>query len=386
MKAAAGTALYLHLPFCAAKCTYCDFYSLEAAGQDLVGVQRALEKEIRERAPRNPRTVFFGGGTPSLYGSRELRQLFDVLDDCTGFRESAVEVTVECNPESLDAHKAESLLNAGATRLSIGVQSLRPETLEFFGRVHTVDQSFRAFNAARQAGVQRLNLDLIYASPGQRPEEWRQDLERTLALGPEHLSAYNLTFEPGTPIETRRKRGEIEPLDEEDELAMFWITREACSEAGLPAYEISNFARPGEACQHNESYWSGEDYVGVGPSAVSRVGDQRLANPRALGRWRAAVEDRGQAIASTETLTPKERLAEAWWLGLRRAAGVDPALARSRARVMDQHPDDDQDPMLPVAESLAAQGLLDHRAGHYVLNDRSLPLADAVARRFLDAC
>ncbi len=386
MKPEAGTPLYLHLPFCAAKCTYCDFYSLEATGQDLVGVQRCLEMEIRERAPVSPRTVFFGGGTPSLYGSRELKNLFDVLDECTGFRESAVEVTVECNPESLDEHKAESLLAAGATRLSIGVQSLRAKTLEFFGRVHTVDQSFRAYEAARRAGATRLNLDLIYASPGQRPEEWREDLERVLALGPEHLSAYNLTFEAGTPIETWRKRGEIAPLDEDDELEMFWITRQACADAGLPAYEISNFSLPGEACAHNEAYWSGEDYVGVGPSAVSRVGDLRQANPRSLSRWRTGIEAGGLAIENTERLTAVERLAEAWWLGLRRVAGVDPKVARARARAGLEDFESREDPMLPIAQDLAEQGLLDVQGAVYLLNERSLPLADAVARRFLDAC
>ena len=193
-RAPEGTALYVHLPFCAAKCTYCDFYSVPAEGQDLAGVLDDVLLEARRRAPRHPRTVFLGGGTPSLYSRADLRRLLDGLDAITGFRSSAVEVTAECNPESLDGAKAETFLELGVNRLSVGVQSLRPSVLEFFGRVHSTDQGLRALRAARSAGVERLSADLIYSCPGLTSEQWREDLHTVLEVGLEHFSAYSLTL------------------------------------------------------------------------------------------------------------------------------------------------------------------------------------------------
>jgi oxygen-independent coproporphyrinogen-3 oxidase len=305
------------------------------------------------------------------------------VEACTGFRSSAVEVTVECNPESLDEHKAEALLRAGATRLSIGVQSLRPEILELFGRVHDADQALRAVRAARSAGVERLSVDMIYAVPGQTSEQWEADLTRVLELEPDHLSAYNLTFEPGTPLESARRRGGVGPLDEETELAMFWSTRRIAGAFGLAPYEISNFAQAGEECRHNLAYWANEEYVGVGPSAVSKVGATRAANPRDIGRWRRGVERDGSSIASREELEPRARLGETWWLGLRRATGLEPARARRAADVEALWPTDDADPALAIAKRLAGHGLLERVGAAYRLTERGLPLADGVAKEFL---
>jgi oxygen-independent coproporphyrinogen-3 oxidase len=165
----------VHLPFCAAKCHYCDFFSLPDAGQDVDGMVTSILAEARQRAPREPRTVFLGGGTPSLLSREQLARLLDGLEECTGFRGAAVEVTAECNPESLDRDKARALLELGVTRLSIGFQSLRDEVLERFGRVHTSADSFRAFEAARSAGAQELSIDLIFAAPGHEPEQWAKD-------------------------------------------------------------------------------------------------------------------------------------------------------------------------------------------------------------------
>lgn len=377
-----GTALYVHFPFCAAKCTYCDFFSLPAGGQDLGGALAALTTETLRRAPELPATVFLGGGTPSLYAARELVQFLDRLQERTGFRQSASEVTIECNPESLDENKVEALLGAGVNRFSIGVQSLRPDVLAWFGRVHSSEQGLRALRAAKRAGAQRVSADLIYAFPGQSVEDWRTDLDRVLEVGLEHLSAYNLTYEEGTALYRQLQQGRSAPLDEELELQLFELTQERCRAHGLEAYEISNYARPGGESRHNGIYWANLDYVGVGPSAVSRVGGARFGNPRSLGPWRAAIEAGKPAAAWLERPSELQRLGESWWLGLRRRVGVDSAeaaaaagapVAGSSAKCAERR-----------AQDLVEQGLLERKDGRYRLTARGWPLADAVARRFLD--
>lgn len=218
---AAGTALYVHVPFCVAKCSYCDFYSLAAEGQDLAGTLDALLLEAERRAPARPRTVFLGGGTPSYYSVEELERLLDGLDRWSHFRASAEEVTVECNPESLDLAKAKALRALGVDRLSIGFQSLDPRILALFGRVHDARASFAAFAAARAAGFERVSVDLIYGVPGQALASWESELEEVLRLRPDHVSAYQLTFEEGTPLTAQLHSGGFVRLSEEEELAFF---------------------------------------------------------------------------------------------------------------------------------------------------------------------
>jgi len=391
-----GTALYVHFPYCVVKCTYCDFYSVPVAKadgtrEDVDGVLRALLSEAERRAPRAPRTVFLGGGTPSLPSAAAIRSFLDGLDAATGFRASALEVTAECNPESLDEHKAEALLAGGVTRLSIGVQSLRPAVLELFGRAHGPADGLRALAAARAAGATRLSADLIHSVPGLTAAEWAEDLERVLASagGLDHLSAYNLTFEEGTLLERLRQRGRIGPLDEDTELEMIASTARLCAAAGLERYEVSNFARPGEACLHNLVYWGNGPYVGIGPSAVSKLGTARFGNPRSIGAWRTRVEA-GEAAASwCERPSAAVRLGESWWLGLRRAIGVEPAEARAAAGLAPDADDDAADldaadaRALATAARLVELGLLERRAGRFVLSERGHPVADAVAREFL---
>lgn len=381
-RAEEGTPLYVHLPFCAAKCHYCDFFSVAALGHDLDGMVEAVLAEAGERAPRRPRTVFLGGGTPSLLPGPLLRRLLDGLQRWTSFRDSAVEVTAECNPESLDRAKAALLADLGVGRLSIGFQSLRPEILELFGRVHGVDDSLRAFEAARGAGVRSVNVDLIYAVPGQEPGEWMEDLERVLGLGPDHVAAYNLAFEEQTPFQRWLEEGRLTRWPEEVELEFFQRTRARLSAAGLEGYEVSNFARSGHQCLHNVNYWDNGDYVGIGPSAVSSVAGERRGNVRSVGDYRRAL-DGGSAEAAAawrERLDPLDRLGETWWLALRTRAGVDPAQARARAGL----PADASDPAEGTAERLLSLDLLERTAGGRIrLTERGWPLADAVSREFV---
>jgi oxygen-independent coproporphyrinogen-3 oxidase len=385
LRAPDGTPLYVHLPFCAAKCTYCDFFSLAAEGHDLEAMVAAILREAEVTAPRAPHTVFLGGGTPSLLPGPLLTELLDGLQARTGFRDSAVEVTAECNPESLDRDQAARMLDGGVDRLSVGVQTLQPEGLALFGRVHGPEDGPRAFEDARAAGVRRLSIDLIYAWPGQDLEQWERDLDRLLDLGPDHVSAYNLAFEEETPLTRDLEAGRLEKLDEDLELAFFLRTREQLVGRGYGAYEISNFAPSGEQCLHNVNYWRNGPYLGLGPSAVSRVGDRRWGNPRALMRWQRAVEAGGPAsdwVAWEERPGPGVRLGETWWLGLRTAEGVDPAAARRAAG----WPEELEDPSLAACKELEGSGLLERAGEAWLLSERGLPLADHVARRFLEAC
>ena len=381
LEAPRSTPIYLHLPFCAAKCHYCDFFSVPAEGQDVEGTLAAVETEIARRASKAPRTVFVGGGTPSLLSIPQLERLFGVLQTASGFRDSAVEVTVECNPESLDLDKARALLDLGVTRLSIGFQSLRSETLELFGRVHGVEQSFRAFDAARRAGVKNLNVDLIYANPGQTLDEWKVDLERVLALGPDHVSAYNLTFEEETLFRRWLEQGRLRPQTDEQELEFFWWTRERLHASGRPAYEISNFSLNGLLCSHNLNYWHNGPYVGIGPSAVSKLGFERFGNLRHLGEYRRRMRAGEAAIAWTERPSAWARLGETWWLGLRLSEGLEAEAAWARAGLVDWHAE--RDPALEIAQWAREQGWLEVAGARWRLTPKGWPLADAVAREFL---
>jgi oxygen-independent coproporphyrinogen-3 oxidase len=380
-RASPGTPLYVHLPFCAAKCHYCDFFSVAAEGQDRAALLEALLEEARRFAPRAPRTVFFGGGTPSLLEGAELARLLEELERISGWRASASEITLECNPESLDRDKAVLLRELGVNRLSIGFQSLDPATLRLFGRVHDVEQSFAAFEAARSAGFGNLNIDLIYAIPDQELEQWESDLTRILALEPEHVSAYNLTFEEETLFRKWMEEGRLKPQPEERELAFFWRTRARLAEAGLGAYEISNFSRSGRECLHNLNYWHNGEYLGLGPSAVSKIGNQRLANVKGIQGYARRIAEDPDALVFGEEPGALARLGETWWLGLRLHQGLTPEEARARAGV----PSEFEDPMPAVVQALLGQGLLEEHAGRLRLSSAGLPLADHVARQFLAA-
>ena len=377
-----GPPLYVHLPFCVVKCSYCDFYSVVDEGHDRMRFVEAILAEARAVGVREPRTVFFGGGTPSFLSEAELERLFVGLEEISGFRGSAGEVTVECNPESLTPSKARLLRELGADRLSIGVQSLDPAILELFGRAHGNEQSFAAYEAARRAGFERVSLDVIYAVPGQELDPWLADLERLLDLGPDHVSAYSLAFEEGTSFTRWLREGRIERLDEDQELAFFLATRARLEDHGLDAYEVSNFSSLDQQCAHNVNYWRNGPYAGIGPSAVAKSGWRRAGNPRSLVRWQAAVEAGRPATEWEETLEPLARLGETWWLGLRLAAGVDAAEARGTSGW--EAPPEATDPAARLAATLEAEGWLEQpRPGCWALSSRGLPLADRISARFL---
>ncbi len=382
-RAPQGTPLYVHVPFCAAKCHYCDFFSVAAEGEDLEGAIDALLAEAAARAGPLPPTVFVGGGTPSLLDETQLTRLFEGLQSLIDFRSSALEVTVECNPESLDRRKAEHLLALGATRLSVGVQALDDGVLERFGRVHSAADALRGVEAARASGA-RVSTDLIYAYPGQTTDKWASDLSTLLDFELSHLSAYNLTYEEGTRFHRWLGEGKLAQLPDELELELFWMARRAATERGLDAYEVSNYASSGYECAHNIGYWRNGPYVGIGPGAVSHVGGVRAGNPRSIPPWRSGVDKGGVALAWSEGLGALEKLGETWWLGLRLAQGITPAEARAASGFEpDPARGPQADPALAIATRLVESGHLELRGERYRLTESGLPVADAVAAEFL---
>lgn len=321
----------MHLPFCVRKCRYCDFNSYAWSGQDLARHVDAILAEARARAAGlAPQTVFFGGGTPSFLPAGELARLLAGLDAITGFRASATEVTLEANPESFDAGRAAACRDGGVTRISLGVQSLRAEVLAAYDRVHDADAARRAFATARDAGFARVNCDLIFAFPGQDPRAWREDLREVIGWGPEHLSCYELAYEPGTALTRLRDAGRWRAEENERCRELFDVTESLCADHGYGAYEVSAFARPGEASRHNLAYWRSLEWVGVGAGAASWRGGERRRNLARPDEYEAALARGEDPAGEREAPAPATRLFDALMMGLRlREEGVSHArLAR----------------------------------------------------------
>jgi oxygen-independent coproporphyrinogen-3 oxidase len=323
-------SIYIHFPWCLAKCPYCDFvsYATDRAEIDHEGYADAVVREAERRRTTlsgSIGSIFFGGGTPSLWDPRaigrvlaSLRELFDLRDD--------VEITAECNPTSLDRDRARALVDAGVHRLSIGTQSLRRDQLAFLGRLHDAAGARTAIEGALAAGVPRVSTDLIFGLPGQGPDDAREQAVALADLGLRHLSCYQLTIEPGTQFGERKKRGLLPKIDDAMVAESFLAIDEALESRGLRHYEISNYAAPGEEARHNLAYWRGDEYVGLGCGAYGMVrterGGKRWRNPidpRRYLEWsRGAMED-----AEVEDLAPDALLRERIMLGLRIAEGLD---------------------------------------------------------------
>ena len=329
--------VYVHWPFCKSKCPYCDFNSHVREGVEHGRWRAALLSELehaaREAPGRRVETMFFGGGTPSLMDPETVgaliartRQLWDTAPE--------VEITLEANPTSVESEKFAALAAAGVNRVSLGVQAFAPEALAFLGRAHSADEARAAIATARRHFARR-SFDLIYARPGQTPEAWLAELEDAVALAGEHLSLYQLTIERGTRFHAEHARGAFELPDEEAAAQMFELTQARLAAAGLPAYEISNHARPGAACRHNLIYWRYQDYVGIGPGAHGRFaeGAAKRATRRSSGpeNWLAQVERAGHGTVETSVVTGHDRVEEALMMGLRLVDGIDRALFRSVA-------------------------------------------------------
>jgi oxygen-independent coproporphyrinogen-3 oxidase len=330
-------ALYIHWPFCRAKCPYCDFNSHVRLQVDSARHVAALRRELAFEAARAGRrplaSIFFGGGTPSLMPPEGVAAL---IADATALFEPRpdLEVTLEANPTSVEAARLAAFRQAGVNRLSLGVQALDDAALGFLGRQHDAVEAMAALEAAR-ALFPRLSFDLIYARPSQEEAAWRAELRRALALAADHLSLYQLTIEPGTRFATEHARGAFRLPEDEAAARLYAATAEEAARYGLLPYEISNYAKPGAESRHNLQYWRYGDYLGIGAGAHQRLtqGDALLAarRHRAPEEWLVRVERAGHATVEETPLAPVERAREALLMGLRLAEGVDPARIAARS-------------------------------------------------------
>ena len=317
--------VYIHIPFCRSKCDYCDFYSLAGQEGRMADYQKALLAHIKETGPLaegfQVDTIYFGGGTPSFYGEKNLRELLSAVKK--GFRVSPdAEITMEANPDSVDVKSLKRLRREGFNRISMGMQSACPAELQAIRRPHTAQQVDEAVSAARKAGFQNISLDLIYGLPGQTMDSWKETLEHALSLVPQHLSCYGLKVEEGTPLARRVEAGEELPDDDlQADLYLWTVGR--LERAGYPQYEISNFAKPGYASQHNLKYWKGQPYIGFGPGAHSDFGGRRYSFLRDLEGYIKGVLQGGDILDEDDLIPQRERGGEYLMLRLRTVGGVE---------------------------------------------------------------
>jgi oxygen-independent coproporphyrinogen-3 oxidase len=323
--------VYLHWPFCLSKCPYCDFNShVRHGGIDEARYVRAFAREIAATAERVPgrvvSTIFFGGGTPSLMQPSTVEALLNEIAKHWIVLPGA-EVTLEANPTSVEAERFRGYRAAGVNRVSLGVQSLDDASLKELGRLHSAREALDAVGIARSIFA-RYSFDLIYARPRQTPQQWATELKLAIAEAAEHLSLYQLTIEPGTPFFALHRAGKIATPDDETGRALYDTTQDVCAAAGLPAYEISNHARPGAECRHNLVYWRGHEYAGIGPGAHGRlnIGGVRYATEteKRPESWLMRVEASGHGLTVNEPLMTGEQADEYLLMGLRLAEGIDP--------------------------------------------------------------
>ncbi|MET0249139.1 MAG: radical SAM family heme chaperone HemW [Sphingobium sp.] len=328
-------ALYVHWPFCVSKCPYCDFNSHVRDHVDGDAWQQALLADLAYEAERTQgrtlTSIFFGGGTPSLMPPAIVAAIIDAAARHWRFTDD-IEITLEANPNSAEAARFADLARAGVNRASLGLQALDDEALRFLGRAHSVDEGLAAL-ATAQRHFGRVSFDLIYALPGQSEAAWDAELGRALALGTGHLSLYQLTIEPGTRFAAMAAKGALPQTDPDHAATLYELTQARTAAAGIPAYEISNHARPGQQSRHNLTYWRYGDYVGIGPGAHGRRGASATQRHRKPENWMSAVARNGHGLQSEEPLAREERAREALLMGLRLEEGVDLAALAARTGV-----------------------------------------------------
>jgi oxygen-independent coproporphyrinogen-3 oxidase len=387
-KAGKVASLYVHVPFCAQKCAYCAFYSEASSGELVNRYVAALIREMEMVADDlKPKTIFFGGGTPSLLNLRQWEKILRAMEKWNLL--GAEEFTVECNPATVSPDKAKLFRDFGVNRISMGVQSLDEKLLDRLGRIHTRGMVFKSFDILRRAGFENLNLDLMFAIPTQTMEIWRATLAEAVAMQSEHLSSYEVIYEDDTPLFAQMKAGEFD-VDENLACEMYEELISSATAAGFQQYEVANFARhktfnlqpstfnlPSHACRHNVNYWRGGSFYGLGPSATSYVRGVRTKNWSNTQLYCEQLENGKRAIESTEELPPLRRAGETAAFGLRMNAGWT-FEEFQRVTDFDLRREWNED-----MEQLAKRGWAARDAKHFRLTRQGLRFADAAAELFL---
>lgn len=368
--------LYLHVPFCIKKCSYCDFLSGPCSEETQRLYFKALRAEIleasREVSDKKISTVFWGGGTPSLADSREIEETMRLLEEVFSFQKNA-EITLEANPGTLNTEKLARYRACGINRLSIGCQSVHDEELGRLGRIHSFSEFLESFYMAREQGFDNINVDLMSGLPGQTLESWEKSLRTVAELGTEHISAYSLIVEEGTPFYEQ----ELDLPDEDTERLMYWHTGEILKEYGLFQYEISNYARPDFSCRHNEGYWRRRNYLGFGIGAASLLNEERFSNERSLKRYLENSAHPELIRQNREKLGFREQMEETMILGLRMREGV------KEKEFSDTFGGRLEDFYGKVMDKYIMQGFLEKKDGWLRLTARGIDVSNVILADFL---
>ena len=375
----APCGLYVHVPFCETKCGYCDFFSVAVKGRDTAPLVNRIKHELQMRmsnAPGPVRTIFCGGGTPTILPADQLAGLLDAIADAVTLND-VTEYTVEANPATVDAEKAGLLVRGGVSRVSMGVQSFFSEELATLERIHTPDDVEPSVAVLRHCGHLQINLDLIFGIPGQTLDTWSQSLSRAMELGQDHIACYGLMYEPGTVLPAMRRAGKIKPCDENLEADMFECMVETLTADGYEQYETSNFAKPGCRSEHNLIYWRNQPYIGVGPSAAGCFNGRRYKNVADVNGYIRAIDEHGHAEAESETIDTPMLITEMVMMQLRLLEGLSIEVFRRRTGL---------DPVAlfgAALEKFKQQRVLTVSDTHIALTHRGRLFSDAVMRELV---
>ena len=374
--------IYIHIPFCVKKCAYCDFLS---GPQDRDTIEKYVDKLVEEIGVQKPATVssiFLGGGTPSILEPSQIFKIFKVLN-CTFKIEKDAEITIEANPGTVTVEKLEAYKQCGINRISFGLQSTNNEELKLLGRIHTYEEFLESYQLARACGFENINVDLISAIPKQTVASWEETLKKVIALEPEHISAYSLIVEEGTPfakVYGEGCPGEHDLPCEEEERAIYYRTEELLERAGYHRYEISNYAKAGKECRHNLGYWERKDYLGIGLGAASLVNNVRYKNTDDLLYYMEHSSDLSAIQENVEKLSLQEQMEEFMFLGLRKTEGVSVTEFKNTfGKTMEECYGEQ-------IQKLKEQGLLEQKDGRLMLTRPGIDVSNYVFGEFLIAC
>jgi oxygen-independent coproporphyrinogen-3 oxidase len=356
---------YLHIPFCHRICPYCSFYKHTPGATPIAAFIEALARETANRLPQlpePPRTLYLGGGTPSMLSPTHLEKLFSALREHLDFSRLD-DITMEANPATFDLSKARLFRDLGVKRVSLGIQSFSPHVLKTLGREHDVEQAAEAVHLLRDAEIPSINIDLMFSIPGQTADDWRKTVEKAISLKPDHISAYNLTYEEDTAFFESLRRGEMD-ADEDRDAGFYHLAHRLLTDAGFDHYETSNYAQPGHHSSHNRGYWKGEDYIGLGPSAVSTISRTRYQNVPDTARYVEMANTIGNAIINSEEIDGEAWRIERIALGLRTREGI--ALDRLGER-------------RATLDALVEAGYACIEDGRFILTEAGSALVDPIA-------
>ena len=362
-------SLYIHIPFCMKKCIYCDFFSVPYDDALVLNYMPAVahELELRKGLAGELKTVYIGGGTPTTIPALSLIRLLGKIRETFSVSPDA-EITIEVNPGTIDKEKARALSDAGVNRFSIGVQSFDDKALQLLGRIHTFGDVIKAVAAIRYADIRNISIDLIYGIPGQTMEDWSHAIAMAKELSPEHVSAYELTPEKGTPLNELIAQGKLKKPDEESIIGMYYHAIDSLARGEYRHYEISNFAKQGFECRHNLNYWNRGEYIGVGAGAHGFIADRRVKNVSDIGRYMEALQKGDLAIEESVEISCEEAMRESIFLGLRKTEGLNVAELKEDLGIDVE----------PAAQELIADRLLESSGGYLRLTREGIVVSNTV--------